>query len=463
MTGSPLDSSGSTNLRVAHCVGFYFPDGVGGTEVYVHDLASSLSQYSVDSSIVAATDRAYEEYDWANAPVFRYPSNWADLREYSSTSMRTGLSKFQDLIVRTAPDVFHLHSWTSGAGLRHLSQVAQLGIPCVVTVHVPSAICMRGTMLLNGEGACDGAIQERRCTKCWAISRGLPSPVAFAVSRLPRVAMTGGLVSRFSRRAGTVLSARSLVYAQAQDLNEMATLCDRIVAPSHWVASALEANDIPTEKIVISGQAVAQSLVDRGAGVRQSHEGRELRIGFIGRLQPYKGPHVLLEALAKIPRDVPIRLIIAGSGTEPPYLRGLEALATGENRIDFLGPITHSQLPEFLQQIDVLAVPSNYMETGPLVVLEAFAFGLPVMGANLGGIAERIRDDVDGWLLPFDNSAAWTVAMQEAALHPEQVARRRANVRVIRTMTDVASEMAALYRDILAVRAGHVATANAAS
>lgn len=211
------DRGGSAGLRVAHCVGFYFPDGVGGTEVYVHDLAAALSQYSIDSSIVAATDRAYEEYEWANTPVFRYPSNWADLREYSSTSMRTGLSKFQDLIVRMAPDVFHLHSWTSGAGLRHLSQVAQLGIPCVVTVHVPSALCMRGTMILNGEGACDGVIQERRCTQCWAISRGLPSPVAFAVSRLPRMAMTGGWVSRFSRRAGTVLSARSLVYSQAQD------------------------------------------------------------------------------------------------------------------------------------------------------------------------------------------------------------------------------------------------------
>lgn len=50
--------------------------------------------------------------------------------------------------------------------------------------------------------------------------------------------------------------------------------------------------------------------------------------------------------------------------------------------------------------------------------------------------------------------------MQEAALHPDQVTRRRANVQVVRTMTDVASEMGALYRDILAVRAGQIAKAN---
>ena len=56
-------------LRVAHCVGFYFPENVGGTEVYVRDLATGLDRFSVESEIVAATDRGYERYgrgfsDW---------------------------------------------------------------------------------------------------------------------------------------------------------------------------------------------------------------------------------------------------------------------------------------------------------------------------------------------------------------------------------------------------------------
>ena len=452
MTRARRDRGSSANLRVAHCVGFYFPENVGGTEVYVRDLATALSGFAVDSSVVAATDRTCETYQWAGATVIRYPSNWTDVREAAAAAPTIGRSKFQAVIADIDPDVFHLHSWTTGAGLRQLSQVAQLGIPCMATVHVPSALCLRGTMILNGKEPCDGRIDEKRCAQCWAISRGLPSPVAFAVSRLPSMSIGGSHESTLTRRLATMLSARSLVNAQARDLHRMASLCDRIIAPSQWVYAALAANAVPPQKIFISRQAVAEALVERGSSRPAVRRGQELRVGFIGRLEHYKGAHILLEAMGQIPRDVPIRLVVAGSGTELPYLRTLEAAAEGDARVEFLGPILHDQLPEFLQRIDVLAVPSNYMETGPLVVLEAYAFGIPVMGANLGGIAERIRDGVDGWLLPFDDSRAWAAAMQSAALDRGQVARLAANIRHLRTMTDVASEMAAQYREILDAR-----------
>ncbi len=199
----------------------------------------------------------------------------------------------------------------------------------------------------------------------------------------------------------------------------------------------------------VSRQAVADSLVRLGqTDARSRREVGALRIGFVGRLEPYKGPHVLLHAMAALPKDVPLRLIVAGSGTEPPYLRMLEELAAGDERIEFLGPISHDDLPDFLKSIDVLAVPSNYMETGPLVVLEAYAFGIPVMGANIGGIAERIRDGVDGWLLPFNDSGAWAKAMRDVAFDRAKLQRLAANIGVARTMSDVASEMAAIYTDI---------------
>ncbi len=435
-------------LRVAHCVGFYFPEKIGGTEVYVRDLANALSSLSVESSIIAATDGAAVDYVWADVPVHRYPSNWADQREYSATSGRAGLSKFQGLIEREAPDVFHLHSWTAGAGLQHLAQVAQLGIPCVVTVHVPSALCLRGTMLLNGRGPCDGLIREKRCVKCWAISRGLPSAAAAAVAQLPRMNLMGGPLSKVWHRGATMLSGRALVHEHARDLEEMVQHSARIVAPSRWVAEALMLNKVPADKIVTSPQAVAERLAAQGARRAPPPPVRELRIGFIGRIEPYKGVHVLLDAMAEIPQDVPIRLLVAGSGTEQGYLQRVADKGRADPRVEFLGSVTPDQVPDFLQRLDMLAVPSNYMETGPLVVLEGFAFGLPVMGADLGGISERIRDGIDGWLLPFDDSGAWARAMTAAALDRAEVTRRTQNVGVRRTMHDVAEEMAMLYRDV---------------
>jgi len=57
------------------------------------------------------------------------------------SSSRAGLSKFQELILENAPDIFHLHSWTAGAGLRHLSQVISWEFPASspCTFHPPCA------------------------------------------------------------------------------------------------------------------------------------------------------------------------------------------------------------------------------------------------------------------------------------------------------------------------------------
>ena len=445
--------------RIAHCVGFYFPDMVGGTEVYVQDLLSELAKREVDGYVIAATNEVYRQYDWLGVPVIRYPSNWASIREYAPTRPRAGLSKFQELILENRPDIFHLHSWTSGAGLNHLSQVAQLGIPCVVTMHVPSALCMRGTMLMHGRQACDGRIDEKRCAQCWSELVGVPSALAYAMAHLPRMSFAVGPTNKIVSRAVTLLSARSRAVVQAHELHQMVDLSATIVAPSGWVHAGLLANGVAPEKLTVSRQGVASGLVEEAARGARKPPTNELVVGFVGRLEHYKGVHILLEAIAQIPKHLPLRLRIAGSGTEPEYLRKLILAAGQDKRIEFLGSISRTEVTEFLRGIDLLAVPSNYMETGPLVVLEAHAFGVPVMGADLGGISERIRDGVDGWLLPFDDPTAWATAIQEIALDRAKLAQIASNIEPCRTMGDVASEMTALYHEILAGTPGEIATA----
>ena len=432
-------------LRVTHGVGFYLPDNLGGTEVYVQDLAVGLARCDVDSEVVAATDQGYQHYLWAGTPVSRYPVTWTEL-----PAAEAGLTRFQELVLRTSPDVFHLHSWTTGAGLRHLTQVVALGIPCVVTVHVPSALCLRGTMLLDGAGACDGRIDEQRCTRCFAISRGLPAVAASTISRLPGMKLAPDL-QHLLGRFGSLLSLRARVATQIEDLRKMADLSVRIVAPSQWVFAALKANGLPPGKIVLSRQAVDEDFAALGAAARarRSAAGKALRVGFMGRIESYKGLHVLLDALRRLPRDLPVELLVAGGSTDPAYLAMVENEAAGDPRIEFLGPLSHDQLPGFLERIDLLAVPSNYMETGPLVVSEAFAFGIPVLGADLGGISERVRNGVDGLLLPFNDSAAWAKAIADLARERGRLAKLAANSSVSRTMTTVAKEMAALYRDAI--------------
>ncbi|TAJ40483.1 MAG: glycosyltransferase [Reyranella sp.] len=423
------------SLRVVHCVGFYFPDPVGGTEVYVRDLANALREHRVECSIAASTTGPGREYAWEGIPVLRYPAD-------------SSAEQFQQLVRRLAPDVFHLHSWTTGSGLDHLRQAAALGIPTVATLHVPSPLCLRGTMLLEGKAPCDGRIDEQRCACCWALDRGVPAPAARLISHLPRWTPPPWLARSPARRLATLASARTMAAGQAARLQELGRLCERIVVPSDWVRSALRENAIPDGKILLSRQAASTAFSDGAGRARRDAGEHPLTIGFVGRLETYKGVQTLLEAMGQIPSHTSLRLIIAGISDDPEILRPIEQAAAADPRIELIGPLPHERIPAFLESLDILAVPSRWMETGPIVVLEAQAMGVPVMGADLGGIAERIRDGIDGWLLPFDDPRAWAVAMQQAAADPGEVAARAANSVRSRSVGDVAAEMAALYGEI---------------
>jgi glycosyltransferase involved in cell wall biosynthesis len=87
-----------------------------------------------------------------------------------------------------------------------------------------------------------------------------------------------------------------------------------------------------------------------------------------------------------------------------------------------------------------------------MVVLEAFAAGVPVLGSRLGGIAELVRDGVDGVLVEAADVNAWSAALRRLATQPEVLSRLRKGVQPPHTMDAVAAEMAALYRRLLADR-----------
>ena len=101
-----------------------------------------------------------------------------------------------------------------------------------------------------------------------------------------------------------------------------------------------------------------------------------------------------------------------------------------------------------MQACDIIAVPSRCLETGPLVVLEAFAAGTPVLGSRLGGIAELVTDGIDGILVPSVRPVAWAKAISRLANCPAEVARLRVGIRKPRTIDTVASEMVEVYRSL---------------
>ena len=112
--------------------------------------------------------------------------------------------------------------------------------------------------------------------------------------------------------------------------------------------------------------------------------------------------------------------------------------------------LSGAPLLSLFQQSDVLAVPSIWMETGPLVVLEAFSQRLPVIGSRRGGIAELVAHEKNGWLIPAGDVQAWVDALEMIALDRSRIVRARAAIGPVRTMSEVAFEHLSLYDKVLA-------------
>ena len=108
-----------------------------------------------------------------------------------------------------------------------------------------------------------------------------------------------------------------------------------------------------------------------------------------------------------LPKDFPITLDIYGPNWENnQYSKNLITKVNSDMRIKVCGNLPNNQILEKLQNYDIAVIPSIWMETGPLTLLEAFAAGIPVIGTNLGGIKELLINQKGCFLLPPE-SLAW--------------------------------------------------------
>jgi len=232
---------------------------------------------------------------------------------------------------------------------------------------------------------------------------------------------------------------------------------DHVVAVCHWVMEVLERNGVPSERITLSRQGLSQTsshLPPRAArGQREP-----LRIAYFGRIDRAKGPDLLARALKLIPK-VPVLVdIFAARQTAGPdqVYDGLAAQAQADSRLTLRTAIAPDGVIGVMADYDLIAVPSRGLETGPLVVLEAFAAGVPVLGADLGGIAELVHNGMDGFLVPADNAAAWAAAIVRFIDNPHLVRDMRANIKTPRSMDTVVDDMATVYSTVVAGNAASI-------
>jgi phosphatidyl-myo-inositol alpha-mannosyltransferase len=137
-------------------------------------------------------------------------------------------------------------------------------------------------------------------------------------------------------------------------------------------------------------------------------------LGMVALFRPRKGLEVLLHALAALKQaNLPVKLRAIGSFETPQYEAAVKSLASelGVNAlIEWQGFSAH--VHEELSRLDLFVLPSLFGEGMPMVVLEAMAAGLPVVGTNVEGVPEVVRDGLEGLIVPPGDAHALAGAIE---------------------------------------------------
>lgn len=272
-----------------------------------------------------------------------------------------------------AADVIHVHNTWFALSQSVLSAGESLGVPTVATVQNYRLACAQGQFLRDG-GVCElclgGSALHGIRHRCY--------------------------------RGSAVLTAWNSIATRGPLRNGVWNRLSAIIVPARFAADQLIRAGLPEDRVVVRPNS-APDPGPRSVAVEDSDV-----VLFIGRLSPEKGVQRLLEAWRRRPPD--LRLVIVGDGPEKASLER-EAPAG----VTFTGQQTPEQVRDLMLTARVLAFPSVWYEVCPLVIIEAFASGLPVFGHPIGAITELLHPLGGDAIVPDPEPTSWIEAFGRMA------------------------------------------------
>jgi glycosyltransferase involved in cell wall biosynthesis len=210
-------------------------------------------------------------------------------------------------------------------------------------------------------------------------------------------------------------------------LREHARQIDAFVSLNAYYADFMaQYLDVPRDRIHVIPHGVW--LTGYGSTPRNKRTAEDFCLGYLARICPDKGLHLLVEAWEHLVREhdlPPLRLKVAGylSPGDKPYLDQLEQrLGDGHlrDRYEYAGELNRQQKIAFLESLDVFCVPTVYRESKGLPALEALASGVPVVLPDHGAFPEIVGDTGGGLLFPPHDTQALAHALASLARQPHR-------------------------------------------
>ena len=153
----------------------------------------------------------------------------------------------------------------------------------------------------------------------------------------------------------------------------------------------------------------------------------------VGRISAEKGPSMLVRAMHLLAqRGVDAELTLAGDGPQRGEIEALVMRLSLESKVRITGWVDNDTVRQHILESRALVVPS-FAEGLPVVIMEAFALGRPVISSHLAGIPELVEDGASGWLVPAGDPEQLANALQEAVTAPPTRLQAMGEVGLART------------------------------
>lgn len=171
-----------------------------------------------------------------------------------------------------------------------------------------------------------------------------------------------------------------------------------IISPSKWLMNFYQENKFfVQQKTAVIHNPIEVKITELEIDITETSDSSTHYL-YLGQMAEHKGVLFLIEAFREFIKNNPERKVVlhlVGTG------KLLEQIKNdyGDNQnLVIHGFVPHEQLGDIFRKINYLIIPSLWYENAPMVIAESFLYGVPVIGANIGGISEMIEEGVNGYL-----------------------------------------------------------------
>lgn len=435
-------------MRILIVIHGYPPTFIGGAELRAERTARALAAANHDVAVLCVeTVNAQEtmlvddDQPQDGVRVYRlHVQNFATLTEGDHNGDQGMVSRsLEQVIGAWQPAIIHLFSgYLMGSCVITIAKAYH--IPIVVSLTDYWWLCHRINLVRTNGTRCDGP-EALACARCQS-----------EVYRRYRLlsTMAQPLVDGLWQVAGQMPMLRDHLHVgehTSRLISFISTLnqADALIAPSRFLAEMYMRYGVDAKLIRTWRQGIDLSYCP----LRKASPA--LRFSYLGQIKHHKGIHTLIDAWGLLRGARQRSLTLYGwSLGEEAYGARLRKQSRQLEGVRWERPLAHADVWQALAETDVLMMTSRWHENSPNVILEAQAMGVPVIGTNLGGIAELVQHGRNGLLFAPDDAADLAAQMRRLLEEPDLLEALRQHPIPFRGFQDEIDQIEGLYRQLAA-------------